>query len=159
MLNLILLCVGKLKEKEYMFLQEEYCKRLHRFCHCDLIQLEEQRLPSKPSQAQIRVALQKEGECITAKIPKGAYTVALCIEGSQMESTIFSKKLEEVAQVTDKLCFIVGGSYGLDEQVKKNAQLQLSFSDMTFPHHLFRIMLLEQIYRAFTIQAGTEYHK
>ena len=76
-----------------------------------------------------------------------------------MESTEFSKKLEDIALTTDKLCFIVGGSFGLDAQLKKAAQLQLSFSNMTFPHHLFRIMLLEQIYRAFTIQAGTEYHK
>lgn len=159
MLNLSLLCVGKLKEKEYTALQDEYCKRLRRFCRCELSQIEEQRLPSRPSEAQIRAALQKEGESIAAKIPKGAYTIALCVEGNQMESTEFSKKLEDIALTTDKLCFIVGGSFGLDAQLKRAAQLQLSFSNMTFPHHLFRIMLLEQIYRAFTIQAGTEYHK
>lgn len=159
MLNLSLICVGKLKEKAFLALQDEYSKRLRRFCHCDLIQLEEQRLPANPSSSQIQAALQKEGEAIAAKIPKGAYTVALCIEGGQMASTEFSKKLQAVALSTDKICFIVGGSYGLDAQLKKNAQMQLSFSEMTFPHHLFRIMLFEQIYRAFAIQAGTEYHK
>lgn len=159
MQNLTLICVGKLKEREYAALQDEYCKRLGRYCRIELINPEEQRLPTNPSDAQIRAALEKEGETILSKIPKGAFVVALCVEGQQISSEDLSKKLETVAQTTDKLCFIIGGSCGLSDRVKQAANLRLSFSKMTFPHHLFRIMLLEQIYRAFTITAGTGYHK
>ncbi len=159
MQNFTVICVGKLKEKEYAALQDEYTKRLSRFCRCEIVNIEEQRLPAEPNQAQIEAALAKEAEAIRAKIPKGAKTAALCIEGEMLSSEQFSSKLEAFSLQTDKLCFLIGGSCGLDAELKKEADLRLSFSRMTFPHHLFRIMLLEQLYRACTIRAGTGYHK
>ncbi|MBQ1504644.1 MAG: 23S rRNA (pseudouridine(1915)-N(3))-methyltransferase RlmH [Oscillospiraceae bacterium] len=159
MQNFTVICVGKLKEKEYAALQDEYTKRLSRFCRCEIVNIEEQRLPQEPAAAQIEAALAKEAEAIRAKIPKGAKTVALCIEGEMISSPAFSQKLDALSMQTDKLCFLIGGSCGLDESLKKEADFKLSFSKMTFPHHLFRIMLLEQLYRACSIRAGTGYHK
>ena len=159
MQNLTVICVGKLKEKEFSALQDEYLKRLGRFCRCEVVNIEEQRLPQNPSDGQIAAALDKEGEEILARIPKGANTVILCVEGKTMSSEAFSKYIDNASLSSDKLCFVIGGSCGLSPKVKQTADLKLSFSPMTFPHHLFRVMLLEQIYRAFTIRAGTGYHK
>ena len=159
MLHVKLICVGKLKEREYTALCSEYLKRLSRFCTAEVVQIEEERLPERPSSAQIGDALRREAEQIRAAIPKGAYMAALCVEGRQMSSPAFAEKLGQIAQTSDKICFLVGGSNGLDEALKREAGLRLSFSEMTFPHHLFRVMLLEQIYRAFSIQAGSRYHK
>ena len=159
MLTVKVICVGKLKEREYAELCSEYLKRLSRFCRAEVVQLEEQRLPERPSAAQIAEALRRESDAVRAAIPRGACTVALCVEGKGMTSEAFAAKLEAVAQTTDKLCFLVGGSHGLDESLKRDAALRLSFSQMTFPHHLFRVMLLEQIYRAFSINSGSQYHK
>ena len=153
------ICVGKLKEKAFSELQDEYTKRLSRFCRCEIVNIEEQRLPAEPSKAQIEAALAREAEAIRAKIPKGSKTIALCIEGEMLSSEALSSRLEALSMQTDKLCFLIGGSCGLDESLKKEADLRLSFSRMTFPHHLFRVMLLEQLYRACTIRAGTGYHK
>ena len=159
MLHVKIICVGKLKEREYAALCEEYLKRLSRFCRVEILQLEEQRLPERPSKAQIADALRHEARQITAVIPRGAYTVALCVEGKCMTSEAFAERVASVTQTTDKLCFLVGGSNGLDASLKQDASLRLSFSAMTFPHHLFRVMLLEQIYRAFAINSGSQYHK
>ena len=154
MLTVKVICVGKLKEREYAELCSEYLKRLSRFCRAEVVQLEEQRLPERPSAAQIADALRREIRALGS-----VYTGALCVEGKGMTSEAFAAKLEAVAQTTDKLCFLVGGSHGLDENLKREAALRLSFSQMTFPHHLFRVMLLEQIYRAFSINSGSQYHK
>jgi len=159
MLNVKVICVGKLKEREYTALCAEYCKRLSRYCRIELVQLDEQRLPNDPAPAQIADALRREAEAIRAAIPRGAYTVALCVEGQELSSEALAKKVADVPQTSDKLCFVVGGSHGLDEAFKREASLRLSFSRMTFPHHLFRVMLLEQIYRAFAINGGSQYHK
>lgn len=159
MLHVKLICVGKLKEKEYVALCGEYCKRLSRYCAAEIVQIEEQRLPDHPGEAQIGDALRREAEQIRAAIPKGAFVTALCMEGKQMSSPEFAERIARSSQTADKLCFLVGGSYGLDEQLKREASLRLSFSEMTFPHHLFRVMLLEQIYRAFSINGGSPYHK
>ena len=159
MLRVKLICVGKLKEREFTVLCEEYCKRLSRYCTAEVVQIEEQRLPERPSDAQIAEALRREAEQIRAAIPRGAAVTALCVEGKQMSSPAFADSLARSAQITDKLCFLVGGSFGLDEKLKREATQRLSFSEMTFPHHLFRVMLLEQIYRAFSINGGSPYHK
>ena len=155
----IIICVGKLKEREYERLCAEYEKRLSRFCRVETASIAESRLPDNPSDAQIAAALLREEREMRAAIPKGAYTVALDVAGTKHTSPDFAKRLEIVALTHDKLAFIVGGSHGLSETVKRDADLRLSFSDMTFPHHLFRVMLLEQLYRAFTITAGTPYQK
>ena len=120
----------------------------------------EQRLPERPSQKEIHAALEKEAQAIRARIPKGAAVVAMCVEGRLLSSEALARQLAGYAAGgTSKVCFLVGGSFGLDEGLKREASLRLSMSPMTFPHHLARVMLAEQIYRACTINAGTQYHK
>lgn len=155
-----LICVGKMKEKHYIAAFEEYRKRLGAYCKFDLIELPEQRLPERPSEKEIDAALLKEGEEILHKIPKGSAVITLCVEGKGMSSPKLAKELERLTlSGTNHICFIVGGSFGLHESVKQRSVLRLSMSEMTFPHHLARVMLMEQIYRAFTIQNGSQYHK
>ena len=160
MLNVTLICVGKLKEKFYISAVEEYRKRLRGHCRLELIELGEERLPDSPSQALIDAALEREGEKILSKVPKNAALVALCIEGQRMSSEELARTLDRLAVGgSSSVCFVIGGSFGLHERVKRAARLRLSMSPMTFPHHLARVMVLEQIYRAFQISAGTKYHK
>ena len=160
MQKITVLCVGKLKEKFYLDATAEYAKRLSRYCKLDILELPESRLPEEPSPAQIQQALDAEAAAITAKLPKGGALVALCIEGVPCSSEEMSRKMQQLA-VSGKtqLTFLIGGSVGLDEGIKKQADWRLSMSPMTFPHHMARIMLLEQIYRAYQIAAGTKYHK
>lgn len=160
MQKITILCVGKLKEKFYQEAAAEYLKRLGRHCKPELIELTESRLPEEPSPAQIRQALAVEAAAIREKLPRGAALIALCIEGKPCSSVELSRRLEELAlSGKSQLCFLIGGSVGLDESLKQQADWRLSMSPMTFPHHLARIMLLEQIYRACQIAAGTKYHK
>ena len=160
MLNIKIICVGKLKEKFWAAAAAEYVKRLGSLCHLEIEELPESRLPAEPSEAEIEAALKKEGDSITLRIPAGAVTVALCIEGKEMDSVRFSQFLELCAvKGRSRICFVIGGSMGLSESVKENADLKMSMSPMTFPHHLARIMLLEQLYRGFQIQSGSKYHK
>ena len=160
MLSVTLLCVGKMKEPYYIAAFDEYRKRLSAYCKISVSELPEQRLPEDPSPREISAALEKEGAEITKHIPSQAAVIALCVEGKQMSSSAFSQMLERRAlEGTSKLCFLVGGSFGLSETVKRRADVRLSLSEMTFPHHLARVMLIEQLYRAFTIQAGGRYHK
>jgi len=160
MLNIKLICVGKLKEKFFLAAEAEYVKRLGALCRLEIEELPESRLPAEPSEAEVAAALKKEGESIALRIPSGALTVALCIEGSQLDSPRFSEFISVCAlRGRSKICFLIGGSMGLSEEIKEKADLRLSMSKMTFPHHLARILLLEQLYRAFQIQAGTKYHK
>lgn len=160
MLNVHIFCVGKLKEKFYAQAVAEYTKRLSAYCKLEILELPEERLPDRPSRAQIDAALAREAAAIRAKLPPNSSVVALCVEGKTRSS-------EEVAQLLDgfamsgakHLVFLIGGSYGLDEELKKEAWVRLSMSPMTFPHHLARVMLLEQIYRGFKINEGSAYHK
>ena len=160
MLSVHILCVGKLKEKFYADAVAEYQKRLSAYCRLNIVELPEEKLPQDPSQAQIEAALQKEAATIRPKLPPRARTVALCIEGSLLSSEELAGRLRtwEVGP-TNQLCFLIGSSYGLDEGLKAEAQVRLSMSPMTFPHHLARVMLLEQVYRAFKINEGGKYHK
>ena len=160
MLSVNLLCVGKMKEPHYIAAFAEYQKRLGAYCRFTLTEIPEQRLPESPSEALIAAALEKEADEIERAIPQGAYVIALCVEGRQMTSPAFAKKLAELQCAgQSRLCLLVGGSCGLAERVKRRADLCLSMSEMTFPHHLLRVMLAEQIYRALNINAGGRYHK
>ena len=139
---------------------KEYTKRLAAYCKLEIIELPEQRLPQSPSQGEIEQALDKEAALIEAKIPQGAAVVALCVEGKAMSSEQLADYLGKLAvSGTSRLCLLIGGSCGLSERVKQRAALRLSMSPMTFPHHLARVMVLEQLYRAMNIAAGGRYHK
>ena len=160
MQKVTVLCVGKLKEKFYADACAEYQKRLTRHCKLDLLELPEQRLPENPSEAEIEAALSKEADAIEEKLPRGGAVVALCVEGKPMSSEQLADTLSRyAAQGVSQVTFLIGGSFGLHERVKQRAELRLSMSPMTFPHHLARVMLLEQIYRAYQIESGTKYHK
>lgn len=159
-MNLTVICVGKLKERFYIDAAAEYLKRLSRYCRLDLIELKEERLPDAPSPAQIEAALAKEAAAVCAKIPDNSTLAALCIEGSLRSSAELAQMIENWSTSGSKrLVFLIGSSYGLHPSLKAQAQIRLSMSPMTFPHHLARIMLLEQIYRSFQILEGTRYHK
>ena len=159
MQRITVLCVGKLKEKFYADAAAEYIKRLSRYCKIEVTELPETRLPEDPSPAEIKKALSAEANAIRQKLEGGA-VVAMCIEGQTCSSEALSKKLAAFAlEGKSKVTFLIGGSFGLDETLKKQADWRLSMSPMTFPHHLARVMLLEQIYRACQIAEGTRYHK
>ena len=158
MQRVTVLCVGKLKEKFYLEAAAEYVKRLQRFCKLELVELPESRLPETPSPAEVQRALAAEAAAIRERLPKGGAVIALCIEGKPCSSVELSRRMEELAVAgKTQLTFLIG--VGLDESLKRQADWRLSMSPMTFPHHLARIMLLEQIYRAYQISAGTKYHK
>lgn len=160
MLGIKLVCVGKMREKFYIEAFEEYRKRLSAYCRLECIELAEQRLPERPSPGEIAAALEREGAEILKNIPADAYVAALCVEGREKSSEELSALLtERELSGKPKLCFLIGGSYGMSESVKARADLKLSMSKMTFPHHLARVMLAEQIYRAFKIAEGSRYHK
>ena len=160
MQKITVLCVGKLKERFYSDASAEYSKRLQRYCRLEIAELPESRLPEDPSPAQIRQALENEAAAIAARLPKGGAVVALCIEGKPCSSEELSRRIIDFGvQGKTQITFLIGGSVGLSEDVKKLADWRLSMSPMTFPHHMARIMLLEQLYRAYQIAAGTKYHK
>ena len=154
------ICIGKLKESYLRAACDEYTKRLARYCDFEVKQLPEVLISENPSAAQIDAALKKEAEAIEREIPQGAYTVALCIEGKQLSSPELAEKIEALASMgRGKISFIIGSSFGLDAAFKERCDLRLSFSKMTFPHQLFRVLLCEQIYRAFSIINKSKYHK
>ena len=160
MQKVTLICVGKLKEKFYAQATAEYAKRLSRFCKLEIVELPESRLSDSPSPAEISQALTAEAALIEAKLPKGSALVAMCIEGEELSSPQLAEKMRQFAvSGVSNLTFLIGGSVGLSPAIKAQADFRLSRSPMTFPHHLARVMLLEQIYRAYQINAGTKYHK
>lgn len=155
-----IICVGKLKEKFYADAAAEYTKRLGRFCKLEIVELAEERLPEDPSPAQIGAALAKEADAIRGKLPSSAYVIAMCVEGKTRSSEELAQLMADSAgRGESHLVFLIGGSFGLHPSVKELAAVKLSMSPMTFPHHLARVMLLEQIYRAYQINAGSKYHK
>ena len=142
MLRVQLICTGKLKESFYAAACEEYNKRLQRYCSPEIIELPE------------------TGEAMLARIGSGAFVVAMCIEGNSCSSEELASLMAQCAvQGKSRVCFLIGGSDGLSDEVKRAADVRLSMSRMTFPHHLARVMVLEQIYRAFNINEGGKYHK
>ena len=155
-----IICVGNLKEKYWREACEEYAKRLGAFCKFGIVELPESRLPKSYSDADIAKVIETEGERILAKLAPGGFVVAMCIEGKELSSPALAAQLERIAvNGRSRVDFVIGGSYGLSQAVKARADLRLSMSPMTFPHQLARVMLCEQIYRAFSINADTKYHK
>ncbi len=160
MLGVKLLCVGKMREKHYMEALQEYEKRLRPYCRLEIEELPEYRLPESPSEGEIEAALDREAEQILSKIPAGAWVCALCIEGEMRSSEELAALLQRLTvRGVSRAVFLIGGSFGLHGRVKARADERLSMSRMTFPHHLARVMLAEQLYRAFSIQNGGKYHK
>ena len=159
-MNVTLICMGRLKEDYLKSACAEYQKRLSGFCRFTVEEIEAERLPDDPSDSEIAAALEKEGERILAKIPRGAYTIALCIEGKQQTSEELAELIRHIpVWGSGSAAFIIGSSFGLSDKVKASAQLKLSMSKMTFPHQLARVMLMEQIYRAYSIINNRRYHK
>ena len=155
-----IVCVGKMKEKHYISAFSEYDKRLKPYCKLETIELAEEKLPASPSEAEIMSALSRESAEIRRNIPSGSYIIAMCVEGEQLSSSELSSLLINCANMgKSRLCFIIGSSNGLDCALKKSADFRLSMSKMTFPHHLARVMLAEQIYRGIMISEGSKYHK
>ena len=165
MLNVKLICVGKMREKFYIDAFEEYRKRLQTdcrltYCRLELVEITEQRLSDRPAEKEITAALEREGQEILKAVPADAYLVALCVEGKQMPSEGMAELIAARENSgKPKLCFVIGGSFGLSPTVKSRADRKLSMSQMTFPHHLARVMLIEQVYRGFKINEGSQYHK
>ena len=160
MFEITLIAMGKLKEKFYLSAAEEYAKRLKGYCSFQLLELPEHRLPDNPSTADIAAGLEKEADQILAKIPKNTWFCIFTPEGKTLSSEGFAEKLKEVKlSGKSSVCFLIGSSFGISQKVKDKADFKLSMGKMTFPHHLARIMVLEQIYRAEAIQAGSKYHK
>lgn len=160
MRSVSLLCVGRMKEKFYKEAAAEYQKRLKGYCRLEIVELPEEKLPPKPTLGQIGAALDREHDAILARLPREGKLVAMCVEGTPLSSEELAGTLGGWALGgTSAVTFVVGGSYGLSPRIKSRADLRLSMSEMTFPHHLARVMLLEQIYRAFKIQEGSDYHK
>ena len=160
MLGVKLICVGKLGEKFWAQAVKEYEKRLSGYCKLEIIELPEQRLPQTPSEGEITQALDREAALIESKIWPGAAVIAMCVEGKPMSSEQLADYFSRLTvSGTSRICLLIGGSCGLSKKIKQKAALRLSMSPMTFPHHLARVMVLEQVYRALNIAAGGKYHK
>lgn len=160
MLSVQIICIGKLKEDYLKSACAEYIKRISAFAKISVIELNEYKLPSNPSEAQITQCILREGEDILSKIQPKSYTISMCIEGKMVDSVELSKKINGITlSGVSTVNFVIGGSYGLSDAVKQKSDFRLSMSPMTFPHQLARVMLLEQIYRSFQINSNGKYHK
>jgi rRNA large subunit m3Psi methyltransferase RlmH len=159
-MKITLVAVGKIKEKFFADAIGEYGKRLSRYCKLEIIQVADEKTPDKASEAQARQIKEKEGERVLAQIKEGSYVIALAIEGKMASSEELAEKMERLGiEGKSQVVFVIGGSLGLSEAVMRRADENLSFSRMTFPHQLMRVILLEQIYRSYRIIAGDPYHK
>lgn len=160
MLNIKFICVGKLRERFYIDAFNEYAHRLSAYCKFECAELNETKLGDKPSDKEIENALVRESADIEKAIPKDAYVIAMCVGAKQLKSEELAQKINSLAlSGRGKICFIIGGSFGMAESIKQRADMRLGMSEMTFPHHLARVMLTEQIYRSFKIIEGSRYHK
>lgn len=159
-MNITLITVGKIKEKYYRDAVAEYVKRLSRYCKLDIIEVADEKTPDKASELMEEQIKQKEAERILKYVREDAYCIALAIEGKKTDSVTLARHIEQLG-LTGKsnIVFIIGGSLGLHRSVLQRADEKLSFSDMTFPHQLMRVILLEQIYRCYRIINGEPYHK
>ncbi len=160
MLGVTIVAVGKIKEKFFTDAIDEYAKRLSAYCRFEVVEVKDEKTPDNPTQNEKNLILDREAERILQKIPKGAKVISLCVEGKQMTSEKFADLISRsTVEGTSRLVFVIGGSMGLADKVKNMSDLRLSFSEMTFPHMLMRVVLAEQIYRGFTIISGKTYHK
>lgn len=159
MLKVTIIAVGKAKEKYLADAYSEYAKRLSGYCNLNVVELSPCKA-DESSAASVSDAIENEGDRIIAKLPQRALVIPLCIEGKQMPSEKLAELINNTAVFgTSEICFIIGGSYGLSQRVKNEGKIRFSMSEMTFPHQIARLMLLEQIYRAFKINEGGNYHK
>lgn len=161
MLNVNLITVGKLKESYLRDACAEYQKRLQAFCKLNIVELNESRLPDSPSEKEIKTALSNEGKAMISLLSgNSCYNITMCIEGKQLSSVKFAEKLEKISvDGKSTVNIVIGSSFGIADEIKAMSDFKLSMSEMTFPHQLARVMLLEQLYRAFQINSGGKYHK
>ncbi len=159
MLRVNLICVGRLKERYLSDAVEEYSRRLRPLCRFEIIELPEERAADNPSDAEIAAVVNAEGDRILGRIERGDYVIAMCIEGRIISSEELSERLDAVTLTNSTVDVVIGGSWGLSDALKSRADLRLSMGRMTFPHQLCRVMVCEQVYRAFQISRGTKYHK
>lgn len=159
-MKITILCVGKVKEKFYRDAIDEFAKRLSRYCKLEIVEVSDEKTEEQASENEIRLVKEKEGERLLKNIKEDAYVITLCIDGKQLDSEELSEKIEKLGiQGTSHIYFVIGGSLGLSDAVIKRADFKLSFSKMTFPHQLMRVILLEQIYRSYRIMNHEPYHK
>ena len=158
-MNIDIITVGKLKEKYLKEAIAEYSKRLSRFVNLNIIELADEKIQENPSEKEKEQVKETEGKAILAKLKQDSYVISLCVEGKQISSEKLSEKLEDIMMTNSTITFIIGGSLGLADSVKAKSDFRLSFSKMTFPHQLMRVILLEQIYRSFKIMRNESYHK
>lgn len=159
-MKITILCVGKVKEKFYRDAIDEFSKRLSRYCKLEIVEVSDEKTDEQASETEIRIVKEKEGERLLKNIKDDAYVITLCIDGKQLDSEELSEKIEKLGiQGTSHIYFVIGGSLGLADEVIRRADYKLSFSKMTFPHQLMRVILLEQIYRAYRIMNNEPYHK
>ena len=160
MLNINIICVGKIKETFFREGVEEYAKRLKSYCSLNIIELKDEKIPNNPSEKDNQIIKEKEGNSILSHIKKDTYLICLDLKGKQFTSEEFSAKINNISNnISGSITFVIGGSLGISQSVLKQAKELISFSKMTFPHQLFRVILLEQIYRAFKIMNNEAYHK
>lgn len=159
MISVNVICVGKLKEQYLRDGCAEYIKRISAFSKVNVIEVAEERCGDDPSDSEIKNVIEKEGSRIIAKIPKGSCVIPLCIEGKEYSSPEFSAQLEKLSLEHSAVTFIIGGSFGISDEVKNLGRIKLSFGKLTLPHQLARMVLLEQVYRAFSISNNSKYHK
>lgn len=158
-MNINIISVGKIKEKYFTAAIEEYSKRLSRFVKLIVTEIPDERIPDNASEKEIEIIKEKEGRKILSKLNENSFVITLCIEGKELSSEELAQKITDISMSSSNITFIIGGSLGLSDAVKNKSQLRLSFGKITFPHQLMRVVLLEQIYRAFKINNNESYHK
>ncbi|MBQ7505611.1 MAG: 23S rRNA (pseudouridine(1915)-N(3))-methyltransferase RlmH [Ruminococcus sp.] len=160
MLTVNVICIGKIKEKYWTDAIAEYKKRLSAFCRFNIVELDEEKTYQNPNPSQIEAILNAEGKRIISALGKGSYLISMCVEGRMISSPELASKLEDISLGgKSSVDFIIGGSWGLSDEVKRRSDFKLSMSRMTFPHQMARVVLCEQIYRAFEINNNGKYHK
>ena len=158
-MNINIISVGKIKEKYFTAAIDEYSKRLSRFVKLNITEVADEKIPDNSSEKDMELLKEKEGAKILAKLPQNSFVVTLCIEGKELSSEELAEKISDISMTSSNITFIIGGSLGLADAVKCKSNLRLSFGRMTLPHQLMRVVLLEQIYRAFKINNNESYHK
>lgn len=158
-MNINIICAGKIKEKYFTDAVNEYAKRLSRFVKLNIIEVPDEKIPENASEKEMETVKNKEGERILSKLPPSSFIVTLCIEGKELSSVDLARKIADISMTSSSISFIIGGSLGLSDEVKARSQLRLSFGRMTLPHQLMRVVLAEQLYRAFKINNNESYHK
>lgn len=158
-MNINIISVGKIKEKYFTAAIEEYSKRLSRFAKLIITEIPDEKIPDNASEKEIEIVKETEGRKILSKLNENSFVITLCIEGKELSSEELAQKITDISMASSNITFIIGGSLGLSNAVKNKSQLRLSFGKITFPHQLMRVVLLEQIYRAFKINNNESYHK